>query len=112
MEPLDIKALIALKDGRKPTSGRKFSPESVRRRSVAHDLADITDSDVSEPVREWIEALQELVDAAETALTSIEEASSNLRDAEDGDDRETTYQELDEGYNELVDALESLGIVP
>lgn len=107
-KPEGTKQLEQLIRGINPSTGRRFSPESMRRKQRAEDMAIEVRDDVVGPLREWAESLSNLVSEVERALDDLEGSAGDLESAETGDDREDAYQEMDEALNSTATALEDL----
>lgn len=94
--------------GRNPSTGRNLSPP--RRRDRAEDLAEVVTAEVVEPIRTALESLQEHLSAALEDLDGITSKAEELRDAENGDEREDAYTDLDEQLNAVRTTLEEMGV--
>lgn len=103
-----LEALNHIVFGRNPSTGRNMS--APRRRDRAEEVADVVTTEVVEPIRTALDTLNDTISSALSELDSIDSKAEELRCAENGDEREDAFTELDEQLNAVRNALSELGV--
>jgi hypothetical protein len=103
-----LEALNHIVFGRNPQTGRSMAVP--RKRDRAEFVAEVVADEVIGPIREALDTLNDTITSALGELDSAESTVYTLREAENGDEREDAYGELDEQLNAVRNLLSEVGV--